>query len=82
MLQLLKKEARGESADTNLMVLDPKLGTAIKEKFSINCISNNVVNELFRCIRSKMDSLISGISNKDINAMSLGLSHRYVVISV
>lgn len=73
--KLLKKEARGESADTNLMVLDPKLGTAIKEKFSINCISNNVVNELFRCIRSKMDSLISGISNKDINAMSLGLSH-------
>lgn len=55
---------------------DAKLGNAIKEKLDLNVVSNNAVNELMRCIRLQTESLISGLSKKDITAMELGLAHR------
>lgn len=58
-----------------LLVGDAKLGMAIKEKFDLQCLSNNPIQELMRCIRSQVDSLISGLTKKEVTAMSLGLAH-------
>lgn len=74
-MQLLKKQLSGVQEE--LLVSDAKLGNAIKEKLELSVISNNAVNELMRCIRLQTESLISGLSKKDITAMELGLAHRY-----
>lgn len=58
-----------------LLVADAKLGSAIKEKFSLQCLSNTSVQELMRCIRSQLDSLLSGLPKKEMTAMALGLAH-------
>ncbi|CAH0547279.1 unnamed protein product [Brassicogethes aeneus] len=58
-----------------LLVADTKLGSAIKEKFSLQCLSNTSVQELMRCIRSQLDSLLSGLPKKEMTAMALGLAH-------
>ncbi|XP_022112287.1 nucleolar protein 58 [Pieris rapae] len=58
-----------------LLVGDAKLGNAIKEKFDLQCVSNSNVQELMRCIRSQMDSLLTGLPKKEMTAMALGLAH-------
>ncbi|RWS24853.1 hypothetical protein B4U80_03492, partial [Leptotrombidium deliense] len=58
-----------------LAVADPKLGTSIKEKLNINCISTSVIQDLMSCIRSRVESLIPEWNIDDENAMQLGLSH-------
>lgn len=72
--KMLKKVVVKEAHD-QLAVADTKLGGIIKEKLHINCISNNSVQELMRCIRSQMDSLISGIPSSEMAKMTLGLAH-------
>jgi nucleolar protein 58 len=72
---LLKKEI-ADGAQEQLLVSDAKLGNAIKDKLELSVLSNNNVNELMRCIRLQTESLISGLSKKDITAMELGLAHR------
>jgi len=73
---LIKKASKKQIADT-LMVIDPKLGQSIKSKFSdLNIVSDIKVNELVRCIRGQMESLIPGISEKESSAMMLGLGHN------
>lgn len=58
-----------------LLVADAKLGSAIREKFNLQCLSNSSVQELMRCIRSQLDSLLAGLPKKELTAMSLGLAH-------
>lgn len=59
-----------------LLVADAKLGSALKEKFSLQCLSNTSVQELMRCIRSQLDNLIGGMAaKKEMTAMALGLAH-------
>ncbi|OAD59938.1 Nucleolar protein 58 [Eufriesea mexicana] len=58
-----------------LAVADTKLGNAIKDKLSLSCISNTAIQELMRCIRSQIDSLLAGLPKKEITAMALGLAH-------
>ncbi|KAK9309850.1 hypothetical protein QLX08_000655 [Tetragonisca angustula] len=58
-----------------LAVADVKLGNAIKDKLSLSCVSNTAIQELMRCIRSQMDSLLVGLPKKEITAMALGLAH-------
>lgn len=58
-----------------MLVADAKLGSAIKDKLSLQCVSNSAVQELMRCIRSQADSLISGLPEKELTAMTLGLAH-------
>lgn len=60
-----------------LLVADAKLGNSIKDKLSLQCVSNTNVQELMRCIRSQADSLIAGLPKKEMAAMALGLAHRY-----
>jgi len=73
----LKKTLRNSciEAHEQLAVADAKLGHAIKDKLQLSCISNMAVQELMRCIRSQMDSLISGVTKKEMEAMALGLAH-------
>jgi len=70
--KLLKKI--GEDTKETLLVADAKLGNSIKEKFNINCMSNNNVQDLMRLIRGQMESLIK-VPEKEISAMRIGLAH-------
>jgi nucleolar protein 58 len=57
------------------MLSDKKLGKAITEKLGIECKAGEKSNELLRCIRFQMAELLTGIDEKDLRSMSLGLSH-------
>jgi nucleolar protein 58 len=57
------------------MLADKKLGKTITEKLGIECKTGEKVNELMRCIRFQMTSLLEGLDEKELRNMSLGLSH-------
>lgn len=71
----MKKLLKKEDFHDKLLVADAKLGSAIKDKFNLQCVSNSAVQELMRCIRSQLDSLITGLPKKEMTAMALGLAH-------
>merc|ERR1711872_841915 len=48
---------------------------AIKEKLDLSCEANSKISELMRCIRSQASGLISGLPDKEMSAMELGLAH-------
>lgn len=52
-----------------------KIGSAVNKKLGINVVSDSTVMDLYRGIREQFESLVSGLSHHDLNAMSLGLSH-------
>ncbi|KAJ1962839.1 Nucleolar protein 58 [Dipsacomyces acuminosporus] len=58
-----------------LAVADSKLASAISKKLGINVVADSSVNELYRGIRSQIESLLTGIPAADMAAMELGLSH-------
>ncbi|KAG8470220.1 hypothetical protein KFE25_008641 [Diacronema lutheri] len=68
-LKKLLKKAEGET----LGVADAKLGAAIKEKLSINCICDSSINELLRGIRAHAESFLDVGSS--LKSMQLGLAH-------
>ncbi|CDH51673.1 loc398558 protein [Lichtheimia corymbifera JMRC:FSU:9682] len=69
--EISEKEMKKEK----LVVGDPKLGSAVNKKLGINVVSDSTVMDLYRGIREQFESLVSGLSHHDLNAMSLGLSH-------
>lgn len=71
--KILKKHCN--ELQEQLAVADAKLGNAIKDKLSLSCVSNTAIQELMRCIRSQIDSLLAGLPKKEITAMALGLAH-------
>lgn len=71
----LTKQVVDKGLKESLAVADSKLGGVIKEKLGIPCIHDPSVDELIRCIRSQVQTLISDVSPSDMSAMSLGLSH-------
>ncbi|MCL4136803.1 UNVERIFIED_CONTAM: hypothetical protein GTU68_040137 [Idotea baltica] len=73
--KILKKTFVDEVQD-ELMVWDPKLGSSIKEKLGVQVVSSGAVGELMRCIKSQVESLIPGLEDKELSAMSLGLAHN------
>uniref|UniRef100_V5H0A7 Nucleolar protein 58 n=1 Tax=Anoplophora glabripennis TaxID=217634 RepID=V5H0A7_ANOGL len=74
-LKKVLKKYVDKDLQEQLLVADAKLGSAIKEKFNLPCVSNTAVQELMRCIRSQLDSLLSGLPKKEMTAMALGLAH-------
>jgi len=72
--KLLKKVIAKEAAE-KLAVADAKLGNAIQDKLDLKCVYDSKVAELMRCIRSQMSGLVSGLPDKEMTAMSLGLAH-------
>ncbi|XP_011308274.1 nucleolar protein 58 [Fopius arisanus] len=71
--KMLKKHC--SEVQEQLAVADAKLGNAIKDKLSLSCVSNTSIQELMRCIRSQLDSLLAGLPKKEMTAMALGLAH-------
>lgn len=71
----IKKSIIKQNLVEELAVADPKLGTKIKEKFDINCVSTGAVQELMSMIRSKVSDLIPDWSEEDNMVMELGTSH-------
>jgi len=70
--KILKKVS--DDAEETLLVADSKMGSSIKEKFNINCVSNSNVQDLMRLIRGQMESLIK-VPEKEVAAMRIGLAH-------
>jgi len=72
----LDKNIVQKGIEDELCVADKKLGKSILEKLKINCKTGEKVNELMRCIRFQMQSLISGLEDtKQYKQMQLGLAH-------
>jgi len=71
----IKKSIVDKQLHDKLAVSESKLGSTISEKFSIKCVSDKTVAELMRGIRSQLNNLIAGLSETDMHAMVLGLSH-------
>lgn len=69
------KKLVSDDVQSQLLVADAKLGSAIKDKLSLPCVANTAVQELMRCIRSQSESLLSGLPKKEMTAMALGLAH-------
>ncbi|XP_051283939.1 nucleolar protein 58 [Dicentrarchus labrax] len=69
------KKVVAKEAHEQLAISDVKLGGVIKEKLDLSCVHSPAVAELMRCIRSQMESLITGLPPREMSAMSLGLAH-------
>lgn len=73
--KFLKKNVLSQEIQERLVVADKNLAKTITKKFDIECIKNDKMDELMRCIRNNMETLIEGFSVEDMRAMSLGLAH-------
>jgi len=74
-LKKILKTVIAKDAHENLAVADAKLGQAIKEKLNLQCVYSPAVHELMRGIRAHVNSLITGLPERDMTAMALGLAH-------
>ena len=70
--KFLQKNIVSKEIADELAVADRTLGGLIKEKLEIQCVCNDAVLELFRGVRTQMESLLA---NEGIKSMQLGLSH-------
>ncbi len=73
--KFLEKNMVQKDIEEALMLADKKLGKVISEKLGITCKTGDKANELLRCIRFQMQSLLGEIEEKEMKSMSLGLSH-------
>lgn len=73
--KFLDKNIVQKGIEEELMLADKKLGKAITEKLGIECKAGSKANELLRCIRYQMTSLLEDLDEKELKSMSLGLSH-------
>ena len=74
--KFLDKNIVQKGIEEEIMIADKKLGKAIQEKLGITCKTGEKVNELMRCIRFQMHSLISGLEDTaQYRQMQLGLAH-------
>ena len=73
--KFLDKNIVQKGVEEALMIADKKLGKAITEKLGIEIKTGEKANELFRCIRFQMNSLLEGLDATELKNMSLGLSH-------
>jgi nucleolar protein 58 len=73
--KFLEKNIIEKEIQEELMVADKKLAKTIQEKVGINCQTGEKANELFRCIRFQMQSLLTGLEDQELKQMQLGLAH-------
>ena len=74
--KFLTKNIVQKEIEDELLVADKKLGKAIQEALNINCQTGEKANELMRCIRFQMESLISDMQDtSQFKQMQLGLAH-------
>ena len=58
--KFLKKNVISTEIQERLAVADKNLAKTITKKFGIECIKNNKFDELMRCIRNNLETLIDG----------------------
>lgn len=76
LTKFLKKNIIKKNETDELAVADSKLGNLIKSSLDIQCVSSPHINELFRCVRAQLDTLMDDkVSSEDFKAMQLGLAH-------
>lgn len=73
--KFLKKSIKDKEMSEQLAVADHKLGGLIKEKLGLNIATGEMVSELFRGVRTQLDTLLTGLSESNMKQMQLGLSH-------
>lgn len=73
--KFLTKNIVQKEIEETLFVADKKLGSSITEKLGINCKTGKQAEELLRCIRFQMESLVDGIETPQMKQMQLGLAH-------
>jgi len=73
--KFLKKSIKDKEMSEQLAVADHKLGGLIKEKLGLNIATGEMVSELFRGVRTQLDTLLTGLSEANMKQMQLGLSH-------
>jgi nucleolar protein 58 len=74
--KFLDKHIVQKGIEEELLIADKKLGKAIGEKLGIKCKTGDKANEMMRCIRFQMQSLVSALEDTDqFKAMQLGLAH-------
>ena len=73
--KFLDKNIVQKGIEDELMISDKKLGKAITEKLGIEVKTGEKANELIRCIRFQMNSLLEDLDEKELKSMSLGLAH-------
>lgn len=76
--KMMKKIVVGKLGDGKLALVDPKIGTSLKESFGLDCIATEAVQKLMTCIRSQIESLIPEWSIEEDQAMQLAISHGLV----
>jgi len=74
-LKKMLKKIVAEDPHEKLAVADAKLGNAIQDKLDLSCVFDSKIQELMRCIRSQISGLITGLPDKEMSAMELGLAH-------
>merc|ERR1712160_144003 len=74
--KFLDKHIVQKGIEDELLIADKKLGKAILEKLGIKCKTGDKANEMMRCIRFQMQSLVAALEDTDqFRAMQLGLAH-------
>eukprot|EP00640_Fibrocapsa_japonica_P001963 CAMPEP_0113939314 /NCGR_PEP_ID=MMETSP1339-20121228/5646_1 /TAXON_ID=94617 /ORGANISM="Fibrocapsa japonica" /LENGTH=536 /DNA_ID=CAMNT_0000942783 /DNA_START=145 /DNA_END=1755 /DNA_ORIENTATION=- /assembly_acc=CAM_ASM_000762 len=73
--KFLSKAVVKKGVQDQMAVIDSKLGGLVKDKLDIQCVNDSKVMELMRGVRQQMETLLSGVSEHDMRATRLGLSH-------
>jgi nucleolar protein 58 len=73
--KFLKKNIISKEVQDSLVVADKKLGALINTKLGIDCLHNKKMDELYRGIRTQINSLVEGLSETEMKNMTLGLAH-------
>ena len=68
----------GKLGDSQLALVDPKIGGSLKETFGLDCIATEAVQRLMTCIRSQIETLVPEWSTDEDRAMQLAISHGSV----
>lgn len=74
----LPKVKPGKKTKYQLGLFDGKLGQSVQQEMGISCkVSDEVVRELIRGIRTYFEKFIKGLREGDVEKSALGLSHSY-----
>jgi nucleolar protein 58 len=76
MKKFLKKNYVEKEITAELMVMDAKLGKAIKTALDIPCIHGDETMQYFRAIKLNIDALLTDVTPEQLNQASLGLAHN------
>ncbi|GIX95769.1 nucleolar protein 58 [Caerostris darwini] len=74
LLKISLEQLIPEGSQEQLVVGDVKLGRHIEKKTKISCVHNSATQELMRCIRINIGSLLE-LGQVDLTRMALGVSH-------